>query len=175
MFHQRPSVVLEKRCEVLSTMECPWLCRLIMRQNGKFHFPIPKQLVKDHILFMLAKTMDRYVFPTLAQCDTAIVTFDLWMSQMSFDIFALVVNFLNREWVPCHVTIGLFKAPNICGVALAQIVKPFLAKFKLTNKVITCVKYEGKNLATLNSSLLNVVSLGCLSWTDHIQGCVLDI
>jgi len=101
-----------KGYEVLSTMECPWLCRLVIKQNGKIHFPTHKQLVKDHIPFMLAKIMDHYVLPTLAQCDTTIVTFDLWMSQTSFDTFALVMNFLNWEWVPFHVTIGLFEAPN---------------------------------------------------------------
>jgi hypothetical protein len=49
-----------KGYEVLSMMECPWLHRLVMRQNGKIHFPTRKQLVKDHIPPMLAKTMDHY-------------------------------------------------------------------------------------------------------------------
>ncbi len=79
---------------------------------------------------------------------------------MGFDTFALVVNFLNKEWVPCHVTIGLFEALDTSGVALANIVKPLLAKFELTSKVIACVKDEGKNLATLNSSLSDVVFCG---------------
>jgi hypothetical protein len=45
-----------------------------------------------------------------------------------------------------------------------------LAKFELTNKVITYVKYEGKNLATLNSSLLNVVSFGVLELENPYLG-----
>ncbi len=84
-----------KGYEALSIVECFWLRHLVMRQNGKVRFPIQKQLVKDHIPLMLAKTMDRYVLPTLAQCDIATVTFKLWMLQMGFDTFALVVNFLN--------------------------------------------------------------------------------
>ncbi len=102
------------------------------------------------------------------------MTFNLWMLRMGFDTFALVVNFLNQEWVPCHVTIGLFEAPDTSGAVLANIVKPLLAKFELTNKVIACVKNEGKNLATLNSSLLDFF-VGFFSWKDHIQGCVLDM
>ncbi len=82
------------------------------------------------------------------------------MLRMGFDTFALVVNFLNQEWVPCHVMIGLFKALDTSGIALAQIVKPLLAKFELTNKVITCVKNEGENLAILNSSLSDLVFCG---------------
>ncbi len=130
-------------------------------QNGKVCFLIQKQLVKDHIPLMFIKTMDHYVLPTLAQCDITIVTFNLWMLRMGFDTFAIVVNFLNKKWVLCHVMIGLFEAPDIGGIALVEIVKPLSAKFELTSKVIiTCVKDKGKNVATLNSSLLNVFLCG---------------
>jgi len=50
---------------------------------------------------------------------------------MSFDTFALIMNFLNLEWVPCHVTIGLFKALDISGVALAEIIKFFFGKVQV--------------------------------------------
>jgi hypothetical protein len=46
----------------------------------------------------------------------------------------------------------LFKALNTRGATLVEIVKPLLAKFELTSKVIC--------LATLNSSLLNIVFCG---------------
>jgi hypothetical protein len=91
------------------------------------------------------------------------------MLQMGFDTFALVMNFLNREWVLCHVMIGLFKALDTSGAALAELVKPLLAKFKLTNKVIICVQNKGKNLATLNSSLSYVVSCGVFKLERHYE------
>jgi hypothetical protein len=77
---------------------------------------------------MLAKTMDRYVLPILAQCDTATMAFNLRMSWTNFDTFALIVNFLNWEWVPCRVINGLFEAPNTSGVALVEIIKLFFGK-----------------------------------------------
>jgi hypothetical protein len=49
----------------LSTMESSWLWHLVMRQNGKVCLPTRKQLVKEHMPFMLAKCMDRYVLPML--------------------------------------------------------------------------------------------------------------
>jgi hypothetical protein len=49
---------------------------------------------------------------------------------MGFDTFALIVNFLNQEWVPCHDMIGLFETPDIGGATLVEIVKPLLAKFE---------------------------------------------
>jgi len=91
------------------------------------------------------------------------------MLQMGFDTFALVVNFLNWEWVLCHVMIGLFEALNTSGTALAYLVKPLLAKFKLRNKVITCVKNKSKNLATLKNSLSYVVSCGVLQLEKHYE------
>jgi hypothetical protein len=45
----------------------------------------------------------------IAQCVIAIVTFDLLMSRTSFDMFVLVINFINDDWVPYHVTIRLFE------------------------------------------------------------------
>jgi hypothetical protein len=40
----------------------------------------------------------------------------------------------------------------------------------LTSKVITCVKYKGKKLATLNSSLSNAISCGVLQLERSCSG-----
>jgi hypothetical protein len=69
----------------------------------------------------------------------------------------------------------LFEAPNIGGIALVKIVNFFLAKFELINKVITCVKYESKNLATLKFSLSDDVSFGVLQLERPYSRCVLDM
>jgi hypothetical protein len=68
------------------------------------------------------------------------------------------VNFLDQDWVPYHATIDLFEVINTNGIASVEVMKPLLAEFKLTNKVLPCVKDKGKNLATLNFSLSIVVS-----------------
>lgn len=52
--------------------------------------------------------MDTYVIHVLFSCVTTSVTFDLWMSQSGFDIFALVMNFIGDAWVPKHVNVGIF-------------------------------------------------------------------
>ncbi len=85
--------------------------------------------MEEHIPSMLQKMMDTYVFPTLFNCATTIVNFDLWIGKSGFDTFALVVNFIDDAWVSKHVTIGFFKTPNIVHAILAKIVKPLLAKF----------------------------------------------
>ncbi len=45
----------------------------------------------------MEKTKQLYVLLTLKECHFAIVSFDLWMSQVGHDIFALVINFLGND------------------------------------------------------------------------------
>jgi hypothetical protein len=46
---------------------------------------------------MLVKAMERYMFPASAQSAAAITSFDLWMSKIKFDTFALVIKFINED------------------------------------------------------------------------------
>jgi hypothetical protein len=57
---------------------------------------------------MVSKTMEHHVLLTFINATTVTATFDLWMSQRGFDTFALVVNYINKKWEPCHVTMGIF-------------------------------------------------------------------
>jgi hypothetical protein len=41
--------------------------------------------------------------------------------------FVLVVNFVDEGWMPKHVIVGLFNAPNITKTILAKLVKPLSA------------------------------------------------
>ncbi len=77
-------------------------------------------------------TSTEFVQPALVECLIATYTFDLWMSKGAHDVFAMVVNFLSINSKPKHVTIGLFEASNINGVAMAMKVKQILKKFGLT-------------------------------------------
>jgi len=77
-------------------------------------------------------TSTEFVQPALVKCLIATCTFDLWMSKGAHDVFAMVVNFLSINLKPKHVTIGLFEANNINGVAMAMKVKQILKKFGLT-------------------------------------------
>jgi hypothetical protein len=105
--------------------------------------------MEEHIPSMLQKIMDTYVILAVFSWVTTSVTFDLWKNQIGFDIFALVMNFIDDAWVPKHVNVGLFETPNIANVVLAKIVKPLLAKFQFTHKIVVYMKNKGFNLNTL--------------------------
>jgi hypothetical protein len=54
---------------------------------------------------MVIKTMEQYVLLAFIETTTIIATFDLWM----FDIFTLVVNYINKKWKTCHIIIEIFE------------------------------------------------------------------
>jgi hypothetical protein len=116
--------------------------------------------------------MEQYVLPALALADTVTITFDLWQSRAGHDTFTMVVNFVDKEWEPKHVTIGLFECQKTSGAALAEIVKPLLKNFHLHDKVIAYVKDEGSNLVSLATSLTSVASCPVLGLeTPYSRTC----
>jgi len=91
------------------------------------------------------KTKSLYVLPT-SDCLFAMETFDPWMSMGALDIFTLVVNFINVDWQPKQVIIGLFKVPKTTSQAMALKLQTLLDKYKLMKKILTYLK---NNVATL--------------------------
>jgi hypothetical protein len=59
-------------------------------------------------------------FFSIGQCAIMTTTLDLWMSRSSYDLFALVINFINQIRIPCHIIVGLFEALNIFNVTLTK-------------------------------------------------------
>jgi hypothetical protein len=57
------------------------------------------------------------------------------MSKGAHGIFALVVNFLDANWQPKQVTIGLFETTKTIGQALAINLNNLLDSFGLTNSL----------------------------------------
>jgi hypothetical protein len=58
-------------------------------------------------------------------------SFDLRMSKDTCDIFALVINFLDENWQPKKVTIGLFKVIKTKSQALARNLRRLLDSYGL--------------------------------------------
>jgi hypothetical protein len=65
---------------------------------------------------MLAKVMKMHVLLAIAKCVITTSTFDLQMSKFGFDTFAFVINFIDDDWVPYHVIVGLFDTPDTFGI-----------------------------------------------------------
>jgi hypothetical protein len=63
--------------------------------------------------------MESRVFHGLAKATTIIAMFDLWMSHSGFDTIVLVVNYINKQWVPFHVIVGIFEVHETTRVVMA--------------------------------------------------------
>jgi hypothetical protein len=68
---------------------------------------------------MVKKTIKSHVLHALAKATTIFAMFDVWMSHRGFDTFALVVNYSNKQWVPCHVIVEIFEVHETIGATMA--------------------------------------------------------
>jgi hypothetical protein len=78
-------------------VESMWLKCLILHLCAKLNFPSRRQFSQEILPRLVEKTSQQYVLPALANCFSAIISFDLWMSKGAYDVFALVINFLNND------------------------------------------------------------------------------
>jgi hypothetical protein len=79
-------------------------------------------------------------------------------SIFGFKTFALVVNYINKMWVPCHNTIGIYEVRKRSKTTMVFQIKYLLNHFDLFNKVIAYVKDEIPNLNTITNALTTIVS-----------------
>jgi len=62
------------------------------------------------LLNLIKKAKQTCVLLVLAKCVFVTTIFDLWMSKEAHDVFALVLNFLEKNWMFKHIIIDLFQA-----------------------------------------------------------------
>jgi hypothetical protein len=69
---------------------------------------------------MVEKTKEICVIPTLASYSICTCSFDLSMSRVNFDSFAIVVSFINISWKLYYDTIGNFEIHNVTCVTMTN-------------------------------------------------------
>ncbi len=121
-------------------------------------FPSPHQLIIEVLLNIVAKTKEKYVILAFRSCFTCTCSFDLWMSRVSQDTFAMVIIFIDSLWQPIHVISGIFEVSNTSSATMANQLRTLLDSFGLLTTVIAYVKFERWNLNTLTSILIFVFS-----------------
>ncbi len=81
-------------------------------------FPFRSSIVEEVLLNMVKRTMVHLVLSNFASTNVVSASFDLWTSHDNVDTFALVINFLNDNWVPMHVIVGLFEVNETIGQSM---------------------------------------------------------
>ncbi len=131
--------IVTKGYMFISIMESQWLRQLVLRQNSQ-NCVNWKKMVQHTIPSLVAKTMDHYVMLTLDFHVTTIAFLICGCPDLDMIPLCFVINFINPQWVPCHVTTGSFETTDTTGVAVVVQVKDLLSLYSLFNKLIAYVK-----------------------------------
>jgi len=92
------------------------------------------------------------------------------MSRSGVDTFALVINYLDENWIPRHATIGLFKVQETKGSAMALQPQGLLEKFGLIHCVFVFVKDEGNNLGSMAMTSKSIIDCEPLKMLQVYEG-----
>jgi len=84
------------------------------------------------LLNLVKKTKQTYVLVILTKCVFTLANYDLWVSKMAHDVFALIVNFLKENWMLKHITIKLFETFETVGQTLIRSLQNLL-KYNLSS------------------------------------------
>jgi hypothetical protein len=66
----------------------------------------------------------------------------MWMPRGAHNVFALLINFLENDWKPKKITIGLFKSLNTTWQALAGNLTKLLDQYGLRKKKLFMLKMK---------------------------------
>ncbi len=70
-----------------------------------------------------------------------------------------MVNYINKKWVPCHNSIGIFEVQKTSRPIMTLQLKHLLNRFDLCDNVILAyVKDESANLNMFANALIRIVS-----------------
>ncbi len=78
-------------------MENIWLKHLVFHLCPKLIFPSKKHFPQDILLGLVEKTNQLYIVLALIVSYSTTINFDFWMSKGAYNVFALMINFLNND------------------------------------------------------------------------------
>jgi hypothetical protein len=148
-----------KDFEPLSSVEKAHFIKREMHLWPSLVIPSRSQFRAIHIPKFYQDTLDYVVLPKLENARFGCLTYDLWMTFGSRNIFAVLFHFLRTDnFQPEWVCLGLVdvrgEGGSTAGKFVAASLVQVLAKFpKLAEKVVAHVSDGGSNLETMRNSL----------------------
>jgi hypothetical protein len=92
------------------------------------------------------------------------------MSRIAYDIFALIINFLDENWQPKKVTINLFEATKMIDQTLTRNLSELLDFYGLKKKIIVSVKDERANVNSMTIFFKSVINCDILGLEESFNG-----
>lgn len=129
--------------------------------NPCYRLPSRKQITQKWVPEMAKETVQRFVLPRLKECVTGTMTYDLWMSRGAEDIFGLVWHFVDAQWKPVHICLGLVHVASATGVVIGEGLLKLLERFNavdLTQRALAENSDGGSNLQTMRRAVADDLS-----------------
>ncbi len=116
-------------------------------------------------------------FVKTCKCNNVYASFDLWMSRGSINTFALIMNYLSKNWESMNVNVGMFEVNETTDSCMASQLQSLFEKFGLIHRVLAFVKYEGSNLASMATTWHSIINCELLNlphvlWRHLFWSCV---
>eukprot|EP01135_Chromosphaera_perkinsii_P008537 Nk52_evm3s1400 gene=Nk52_evmTU3s1400 len=126
----------------LSQYENAWFRRMLLRQNPELEFVSRRLFTEKHIprkADLVRKDLQEHIDESL--CGS--LSFDLWMSRSTEEVFSLCYHFVDNNWEMQHKFLCLFKCEDTDGSSIADQLRPMLEAFHIKEKIVGMVKDEG--------------------------------
>ncbi|GMH40414.1 hypothetical protein BSKO_08318 [Bryopsis sp. KO-2023] len=153
IFIQDLLLFIVKELQPLSIVEGPFFRQMLLRCDPNFVFP-SRRRVRDVLLKELRQKVDReHVAPILKVAGSISLTFDLWMSRKTEDLFAMIAHWIGDDWAVYHRCLGLVKANHTDGSSLSNELHALLVKYNIANRVLGSTKDQGSNMQSCIKAL----------------------
>jgi hypothetical protein len=152
-------LLLVKDLRPISFVDSPYVRQLILRLDPSVTIPSRRE-VREKLLPELRRWVnEEYVKPSLSKALGVCISFDLWMSRKTEDLFAVVAHYIDPEsFDVCHSCIGLVKSTNTDASSLLEDLRHLLSQYNLEGKLVATVKDQGANLKACIQAMETVQS-----------------
>ena len=139
-------------------------------RNTRVKVPCRRKITDKLIPHFIRDATAKFVTPLLKSFVIETITFDLWMSPGTQDIFDLIANEMDANFIQHRIHLRMVECNDTTGIALADVLQVDLDKHSLTNRAIACVKDEESNLIVCTKAFSHIVKCDSLGMYSCFEG-----
>lgn len=102
--------------------------------------------------------MKTFVSLRLSSLSSVTLTFDLWMSRDTQQIFDVIVHGMDDSFEKSQIHIPMVEYNKTTELALSNVLRLEKEKHELKSKLISCVKDGRSNISVYTNSIKEIVS-----------------
>lgn len=124
-------------------------------------FPSRKTLSSYMLPSLARETKEQYAVKCIRDSLAVSLTFDLWMSRGSKDVFSVICHWLDDKLDFQTRHMEMIQMDGTSGTDIPLKLSRMLQDFNLCSKIVAHVTDGGSNLATCTRQLIGTVKFSC--------------